>query len=141
MSRLGQKVNALARVLLGLFILWQLVYLPLVNAFNLEATLASSRWYESWLARGTRSLGEATGQEQPWQLFAPNLVEVIPFTVVELFWDEPGTPGVALLSDNEPTDRRHFFRVGQFRLRRAETVLEVAPLLVQVVGRRPDRDR
>jgi hypothetical protein len=59
-------------------------------------------------------------------MFAPGLTRVVSFPVVTLSWNEPGR-SVTLLSDNEPADRRSFFRVGRFRLRRASEPLDLAP--------------
>ena len=140
------RLRSTARVLLGLFVVWQLLFLLASNALD---ALRAVRWAsadssqpaaaDGPLSAGLRRWAEWTGQTQQWQLFAPNLADLIPFPAVELRWRRSGTrdegerdsPGaVAVLrSDNEPAERRRFWRLGRFRLRRYESTLEVAPAL------------
>src|SRR5262249_23255029 len=181
-----------ARVLLGLFILWQIIFLP---AFNLldgaeaarrdlqEQRRQDGRWWrlvrgipgleplvDEWLTRGgnygdkgklgnlierprrvVRWWAQATGQEQGWNLFAPDTLDFSSFPSVELRWDDPeaedgtglgalaGGPAFALCcapprvaheplvlgSDNQPADRHRYLRVGGFRRRRIEGQFEL----------------
>jgi len=108
------------------------------------------------LERGFTRWAEFTNQPQSWSLFAPNVWSDIPFVAVEFRWEEepanartaaglvgllanPGPfsgasawaataprPPVLVLSDNEPPDVRHYFRIGLFRLRRYESNLDVS---------------
>lgn len=162
-----------ARVLLGLFVVWQLAFLLGLNFCELTRgfvgsltdaaeTLPSLADPQSPAARRLARVeqvltrwSEFTGQTQSWSLFAPNVWSHIPFVAVELRWDEepsnaraaaglvaglagPGflqsistwaatatLPPVLLLSDNEPRDIQHYFRVGLFRLRRYESNVDV----------------
>jgi hypothetical protein len=141
-------LRAAARLLLGLFVLGQVVFLLVSNLPGGEDALRraarGSAWLReelsAWVAgedgatqrlepgiRAARRWSEWTGQHQPWQLFAPDLAEVVPFLVVVLSWDDHQHEPVTLLSENEPADRHRFFRLGRFRLRRAETALDIAP--------------
>jgi hypothetical protein len=102
-----------ARILLGVFILWQLFFLV---SFNLLSLLPRVREYwqdkpsaeaiaPEWLhekgrlADAERVLttlctrwAEASGQPQNWSLFAPNVTTVIPFVAVEFCWEEEPSP-------------------------------------------------
>jgi hypothetical protein len=138
--RLVVLCRATGRVLLGLFVLWQLAFLALANLPGVETALrAAARRSDLAVNEGARSSNlpgaaaagrwaDWTAQRQAWQLFAPDLAEVIPFLVVVLAWKDNRDP-LVLPSENEPPDRHRFFRLGRFRTRRAETALEVAPAL------------
>jgi hypothetical protein len=98
-----------ARILLGVFILWQLVFLVSSNLLSLLPSLREF-WQDKrsaeviagdWLhekgraARAERTAigittrwAEVTGQPQNWSLFAPNVTSIVPFVAVELCWDE-----------------------------------------------------
>jgi hypothetical protein len=105
----------LARVALGLFILWQLFFLVAQNFLDLaresrddlpesvqEAVEAvAPGWSQkrgpvheaveavtSWTGRWSR----LTAQPQGWELFAPTVAADCAFPVVELRWDEPPMP-------------------------------------------------
>jgi hypothetical protein len=144
-----------ARVLLGLFVSWQLLFL-LVS--NLLGTLQDIRPHlvgqlpavaqvaPAWsngegsvhaalqrTTRAARRYAELTGQPQDWSLFAPAVAHEVPFLAVELRWDDPSGQDrtsalprpVWLLSDNEPPDPNRFLRVGNFRLRRFEGTIDL----------------
>jgi hypothetical protein len=80
---------------------------------------------------------QLAAQPQSWSLFAPTMTKEITFLAVELRWDNPKAARnrraqaqvpfapQLLLSDNEPRDPTHFFRWGQFRLRKYEGSLDV----------------
>src|SRR5262245_35083361 len=164
----------IVRILLGLFVLWQLVFLAGLNFCEVarhylgtfaeftksiptladEPSLARQRLakFEQVLTRWS----ELTNQTQSWSLFAPDVWSNIPFVAVEFRWDEepanacaaagllgtlaagdpvlalgwcampPPRPPVYFLSDNEPPDIYHYFRLGLFRLRRYESNLDVS---------------
>ena len=137
-----RHLRACGRYLLGLFVVVQLAFLPLANLAGVENALRHAarrrQALPAWTAgddglevrakpvvRSAAWWGRLTGQEQPWQLFAPDTVSVVAFPVVELRWDD-GTV-VVLPSANRPADRRAFFRVGGFRARRAEAAFDIAP--------------
>jgi hypothetical protein len=147
MSRLARTVRTAARGVLGLFVVWQLLFLLSSNLLSVEdavrAALQKSppaqrvapdlfdgkgRVHDGLRAveRVTLRWAELTGQAQCWQLFAPDVADVIPFLAVELRWDD-GRPPVLLLSVNEPADPDRFVRLGHFRLRRYESTLDLAP--------------
>lgn len=85
----------------------------------------------AWLGERTDWWGRRAGQEQGWSLFAPDVVDWTSFPAVELRWDEDAAPGkaahapVRLLSENEPSNRRRFVRIGKFRLRKFESNFEM----------------
>jgi hypothetical protein len=145
------------QVLLGLFIVWQIIYLVAGNLLNMAQETRSSladpdnepklvqkaAEVVQWLAPGwikkeghvydadealsglTKRWGQITGQVQGWSLFAPSVSEHNTFVAVELRWDGESYPPELLLSDNEPRDPNCFFRLGDFRLRKYESHLDV----------------
>jgi hypothetical protein len=173
MPRLRRLAYWLLRAGLGLFVLWQFVFLLGLNlcqvghhyvdnvtgvgeAFpSLAAEDAAARQDPAKFEQITTRWTELTGQEQSWELFAPDVWYDIPFVAVEFRWQAtpdgarsaagliaalaasqqlqtasawlaaaPPAP-VYLLSDNEPRDIHHYFRVGKFRLRRLEGHLDL----------------
>jgi hypothetical protein len=99
----------LAQVLLGLFISWQLIFLPAANYLAFlphgqeeEGELSDSRSAPDQtgaaggavqnainLAAGiTDAWSHLTGQVQAWWLFAPEVPRAATFPVVELRWDD-----------------------------------------------------
>jgi hypothetical protein len=141
------------RVLLGLFVVWQLVFMVVTNFNDLAAEAADflpKEWKGNfsavapdWPSRRGRLIEASrtvtdlsgkyamlTGQEQIWSLFS-GAWRGTGFVAVEFRWDDatagPGAPGkepVLLLSDNEPQSVESFFRWGRFRTRRVETHFE-----------------
>lgn len=104
-----------ARLLLGLFILWQLFYLGAENLLGMLEELRTEspkqvgeildeyvpEWrkgegtfYEatSKLNKITTAWGQMTAQSQGWSLFAPNVASEIPFPALELRWEEEVDP-------------------------------------------------
>jgi hypothetical protein len=147
MSRLARTVRTAARGVLGLFVVWQLLFLLSSNLLSVEDAIraalrksppaqrvapdlfdgkGSTHSALRIAERVTLRWAELTGQVQCWQLFAPDVADVIPFLAVELHWED-GRPPVLLLSENEPAGPDRFVRVGHFRLRRYETTLDLAP--------------
>jgi hypothetical protein len=138
--------QASARVALGLLIVWQLLFLLGTNLLDAAGAIRRARERgdedkaPAWMA-GEEELprllrrphgwagdwAELSGQEQRWALFAPSVTDIIPFLAVELRWYGPHPKSAVLLSDNEPADRRSFFRFGKFRLRRYESTFDVVP--------------
>lgn len=161
-------LSSLLRAGLGLFVLWQFLFLIGLNLCQVgqhyiqhvpgvaetfpslsREDAAGHRRLVKFEQIATRWV-ELTGQVQSWELFAPNVWYDIPFVAVELRWDEPANGSraaaglvaalaerqslsatsawlaaappapVYLLSDNEPRDIHHYFRLGHFRLRRLE---------------------
>src|SRR5579864_8052323 len=114
-------LRSLARVALGLFILWQLVFLLGVNSLHLldfgrgywrDETLAhhlAPDWVEgkgtahetlkTALEVGAR-WSELTLQPQDWSLFAPGVTADIPFVELEFRWND--RPPIRWRSPNEP---------------------------------------
>jgi hypothetical protein len=103
-----------ARVLLGLFILWQLFFLVVANLIDpLKEELPrhlsklpprikevvevvapgliekKGQLYDSFevVTNVTKRWGQTTGQVQSWSLFAPDVTSEITFVAVELRWD------------------------------------------------------
>lgn len=151
-KRIAGKVGSL---LLGVFVVWQLVYIPTASTLQflpaLKTSLEKRPWAKdaaSWVPdpqdAGSNRINslqmacdrywEASNQPQIWSLFAPNIARDVWFVAVELRWDDPAqeipsadrfSPPVKLLSENEPADVQAFFRVGHFRIRRYEMAIEV----------------
>jgi hypothetical protein len=150
-----QRAKTTARVMLGLFILWQLFYLATTNfiAFFTDASDKRPRddppigtipaiepTAPAWccntggmddpfevLTQVNRCYSLLTGQTQTWSLFGPTVTRQCIFPAVELRWDEdqPPSKSKVLRSENEPADLHRFFRAGNVRLRLYETSLEV----------------
>jgi hypothetical protein len=100
-------MSRLLRVGLGLFVLWQFVFLIGLNLCQVgrhyieyvpgvaqafpslsEEDTATRRPLAKFEQIATRWV-ELTGQVQSWELFAPNVWYDIPFVAVEFHWDEP----------------------------------------------------
>jgi hypothetical protein len=106
MSKLRRAGFWIARVLAGLFVLWQLIFLFGLNFCevgrhyldsypDLEGGWPGLADEESPLRRRVASFervltrwSELTNQTQSWSLFAPNVWSNIPFVAVEFRWDE-----------------------------------------------------
>jgi hypothetical protein len=139
-------------IVLGLFILGQLFFLVSANVLGFLDSLREDANNDSpaedfaqafevaapgWL-REEGHLNDAqrivtsilkpweqvTGQYQRWSLFSPDISRDICFPAVEFRWKDKVSPEV-LLSDNEPAEPTHYFRFGQFRIRRFEGQLDV----------------
>jgi hypothetical protein len=130
MRTLASVGRTCARVLLGLFVVGQLFYLLLANFLGLEepvrkalvkrpgaealapdyltgkdavhkALAEAQRWTTRW--------SQLTNQPQSWRLFAPNVVDTIPFVAVELRWDENRLPLVPARRQLAPLAGSHPF--------------------------------
>jgi hypothetical protein len=131
-------LRPVARVVLGLFVLGQVAFLVAANFAALPelprgavASLPSALrepverlQADGLISRAPAAAGamtqpwaEGTGQWQSWGLFAPDVTDWVPFPTLELRWKD--RPPQRLPALNAPADRRHFFRLGNFRLRRA----------------------
>ena len=148
----------LAQVLLGLFISWQLLFLPTTNYLAFfphgqpeEGELSDSRAApdqtdsESAVQTGINiaaSLTDAwaclTGQVQARWLFAPDVPRAATFPIVELRWDD-GSP-VRLRTILEPTNPQQYFRplssfdrLFHYEVRRASS----SPIGMSIPLRRP----
>jgi hypothetical protein len=133
--------SRIPQVLLGVFILWQLIFLLTANCFSLlpreesraelpprqpddklEQAPGTARRVVDFLAGITRRWADVTGQYQGWALYAPNVPVQATFVAVELRWDDerPGKAdgsNVVLLSEIEPADPYSYFRpLGSFRV-------------------------
>jgi hypothetical protein len=115
-------LRRVARVGLGLFVLGQAVFLLAANAGTLPGVSPGT-------TRAVNSLtgpwADLTGQCQSWGLFAPDVADYVPFATLDLRWHD--RPPWRLPALNEPADPRRFFRLGNFRIRRAESALDVSP--------------
>jgi hypothetical protein len=140
-------------ILLGLFILGQLFFLVASNLLDFLASLredakndppaevisqAVDKLAPGWLNEeghlhdAQRILtailtpwAQLTGQTQNWSLFSPDISRDVCFPAVEFRWEDGAAAPEVLLSDNEPADPEHYFRFGQFRVRRFEGQLDV----------------
>jgi hypothetical protein len=105
--------RAAPRVLLGLFIVWQLLFLPAANLCGLltcarnhlaewpPLAQAAPDWTQGRgrLHRATEVVGavtgrwaDLTGQPQPWSLFGPEVGHDVAFVAVEIRWDDDPLP-------------------------------------------------
>lgn len=114
-----------AQVLLGLFIVWQLLFLgaangaklldqfrsdlkgdPCVEAVALGWTAKKGHVYdaEEVITGLTARWAQLTGQPQNWGLFSPNVASYIPFIAVEFRWDDDPCPAAAVapLATDDP---------------------------------------
>jgi len=110
-----------ARILLGFFICWQILFLlssnllsflPRVREFwqdkpRAEAIAPDWLHEKGRVANAERAVmklatrwAEVSGQPQDWSLFAPNVTSIIPFVAVEFSWDEESN------SDKQELKRR-----------------------------------
>jgi hypothetical protein len=119
-------LRPVARVLVGLFVLGQAVFLLAANAGALPGVSPET---VSAVNSLTGPWADLTGQSQSWRLFAPDVADCVPFVTLDLRWHD--RPPWRLPALNEPADPRHFFRLGNFRIRRAESALDVAPAQCQ----------
>lgn len=118
-----------AQVLLGVFISWQLLFLPAANYVAFlphgqpeEGELSDSRSSPdqtgaasavqqgiNLVARITDTWSYLTGQVQAWWLFAPDVPRGATFPIVELRWGD-GAKSVRLHTTLEPNDPQSYFR-------------------------------
>lgn len=111
MATSSPRAPTIPQVLLGLLVMWQLVFIPAANVLRLPRLAPLSVVTQPW--------AEATGQFQGWSLFAPEVPTQSAFTTLELHWSKDrGIEPVRLPAAGfEPADPKHFFRpVGSFRL-------------------------
>jgi hypothetical protein len=94
MNPSSSRIRQLAGVGLGLFVLWQIVFLTVANALRLAADARPHLTTIPWAAVGRigQRWAEVTGQPQQWSLFAPDVFENLPFPAVELRWDDERQP-------------------------------------------------
>lgn len=117
-----------AQVVLGLFISWQLLFLPAANYLAFfphgqpeDGELSDSRSAPNQsqddspvqtginVAAGiTDAWAYLTGQVQAWWLFAPDVPRAATFPIVELRWDD--SPPVRMRTILEPNNLQHYFR-------------------------------
>jgi hypothetical protein len=126
------------QVVLGLFVCWQLFYLPASNYLGMlphgapeEGELSDSRCISGpeggggpiqhavdFAAEVTTAWAQLSGQQQAWWLFAPGFPGQATFPEVELRWDNPASgtkgskwttyPPVRLQSTIEPVDPQNY---------------------------------
>jgi hypothetical protein len=108
-------IHFCGRILLGLFVLWQVVFLIASLAIKIEATwhdrVAShlpylNEHYPEYVkgdnavhqsltkmdAKGLRRYAQATAQVQQWRLFAPGVSDDFSFAELEVRWDDDHFP-------------------------------------------------
>ena len=124
-SRLAARARAWPPRLLGAFIVWQLIFIPLANLLDFfphrairldeltdlrevppEMVQAPAAVHA--LSAVTDRWAQITGQQQMWWLFAPQFPPQATFPAVELRWSD--RPAVRLLSSLEPADTTSYFR-------------------------------
>jgi hypothetical protein len=126
--RLFRPSGRAPAVLLGAFIVWQLIFLLLANLLEFvphrthrfdeftsyrelpPGTVKPAPMVQA-LAAVTDCWSQLTGQYQIWWLFAPDCPRNATFPVVELRWDDPARSlaPVLLFSSLEPADRAAYF--------------------------------
>jgi hypothetical protein len=154
------------QTLLGLFVVGQLVYLVSANLIGFMkdnraemgpqmcqvVEAVAPGWPDErghvWnllehLAKTDRMWSDLTGQAQTWSLFAPTIGRECVFPALELRWHDDSEVAPAphatelVLSENEPTDPEHYFRIGNFRMRRYEN--NIALTLRPYAGETPEQ--
>lgn len=147
-TRRNGAMQRLGGVLLGVFIVWQLIYLsaagaietlevvserlPEETATEIKRVVSESRHGRPATAvPGLGSLiyvvdkwGQVTEQPQRWCLFAPDVAKQATFLSLELCWHDE-EQSIWLDSDNEPADPTSFFRIGRNRSRSFEQRLSM----------------
>jgi hypothetical protein len=124
------------RVLLGTFVMGQVVFLGgslvlnLEDAFRPLREIPLLRSFNENEHNALREYGRLTSQRQQWKLFAPELSKEFAFLEVQLRWDdldlEPGSvpvyplEPVSLPALDEPQDLNAFVRFRGFRFRKFE---------------------
>lgn len=120
-----QAGRAVARVLLGLFILWQLLFLPAANFLSLfpaPPSAAGTTEGGSVLRATIRRWSDWTGQLEGWALYAPDVPKRAVFIATEFRWDDDSRwpverPREVVRSEIEPADPMAFYRpFATFRL-------------------------
>src|SRR5277367_2045427 len=82
------------RILLGVFVLGQVLFLAGSLVLNLEEAfrplleIPPLRTFNENERNGFRRYGQLTGQRQQWKLFAPEVSKEFAFLGVELRWDD-----------------------------------------------------
>jgi hypothetical protein len=116
-------------VLLGLLLLWQVIFISGANILFLVAGKMPELASTAPVTEGTkvfRSWVSVTGQAQGWSLFAPFVTTRSVLVAVQLDGEKDGqgdVPKDELLSMFEPTDRNHYlhpFGVGRLSDHEAE---------------------
>jgi hypothetical protein len=126
MNRVRAILAAAWRVMLGVFVLGQVMYLLVSLLFNVDEAFHPQLeipWLHAWNERednGFRQYSQATAQRQPWHLFAPEAWREIKFLELQLRWDDPRWEPVALRGTCEPEDIDAFVHLGGFRFRKYE---------------------
>lgn len=130
MDKPTQSRPTLAQVGLGLFILWQIIFMISANLlgmiphgrpeedelsdYRVTAIETADRGHAQRavdaLAEVTDCWGQGTGQMQAWWLFAPTFPLQATFPLVELSWDDGQTPPVRLATFDEPENPYAYFR-------------------------------
>lgn len=137
MKRCCTVVAGPARVLLGVFVLGQALFLLGSLVLNVEE--AFRPWKDvSWLRafhdnerNGFRQYGQLTAQRQEWALFAPDTWKEFAFLEVELRWDDK-SKSVHLRAKDEPENLNAFVRLSGFRIRKYEASITPAPAALEV---------
>jgi hypothetical protein len=142
-----QQPPSARQVALGLFIVGQLFFLVSANFIGVgeesrtEMVPAARQaveavapgwtqekghaWYlTDQLARANNMWAQASEQLQNWALFAPGVSRECVFPALEVHWGEDARE--LILSENEPVQLDHYFRAGNFRLRRYENSFVIA---------------
>jgi len=133
LTRYRPLLGAARCVLLGAFVLGQVVYLAASLLCNGEEAFrppVEVRWLRAWNERevnGIRQYGQATAQRQRWQLFAPETWKESRFLELTFLWDEPAAESVTLRAICQPDDLNAFVHVGGFRIRKYEDTITPEP--------------
>ncbi|MCI0640278.1 MAG: hypothetical protein L0Y72_12530 [Gemmataceae bacterium] len=128
-------------VLLGVFVVWQLVFIPAANTLeflrfaadedesgaldHVAGEMTGTGNHAAAPYRLLKSWSEMSGQWQSWSLFAPTVGRLSGFLEVELRWDT-GRAAILLTNPNQPDDLHAYVRFGYSRFRKYESFLWVA---------------
>jgi hypothetical protein len=130
MGRSSPRRQSIAQVVLGLFVVWQLLFLGVANILPLiphgepeEGELSDSRSMPAEtrgpnqdiidrVAKVSDRWAAMTGQVQAWWLFAPDFPRQASFPLVELRWhNDRSIAPIRLHSPQEPTDPHEYLRL------------------------------
>lgn len=112
MNAIAPSRPSFRQVVLGLFIIGQLIFLPMANLCGLfqwaQPKLVENHQPLHVVHEITSQHGRMTGQVQNWRLFAPEVPTKAAFLTVELRWLGPPPRAERLPSFFEPNDPFHY---------------------------------
>ena len=118
----------MAKLACGLFVVWHVLFIVVSNAFPIMGSnLEESEHYE-WVEPIHKTIYPATKAyerllelDQGWIMFASPVARTVSYASLRVVLED--RMRIELRSTNEPPDKRSFFRLGDYRIRRIEDKL------------------